>query len=388
MRKNIASDANHIGWLDGLRGVAAVWVFLSHVQILSGLGYVPVLSWGGIAVDLFMMLSGFLMAHHYVLRQHAEPWGQPSTWGIFWIRRWFRIAPLYYFLLLIALYFAPTLGKFRAAIAIVWPQTATQPDRYLDQDFNNILIHLSFLFGLVPNYAFRTPLPDWSIGLEMQFYLVFPFFMIAIKHLGKIKFGFFLVVGCLGVEFLFKEFFRSFEMPAFLPMKLYIFIIGIWAALSRNNKQPGGMMIPLTVSIVICLVPCIRSRAVEDFGRIILILGFFYFMSDGTLPSVRVFDTFINWLRKIFSTKPSMLLGDASYGFYLIHLLFLVPVAGVLVQQPAYLGFPGFLRFSICALLAGPISMLISLLLHRLIELPAVNSGKKFLSIFIYHYQQ
>lgn len=378
----MSSDAVHIGWLDGIRGVAAAWVFLSHAQILSGLGYVPVLSWGGIAVDLFMMLSGFLMAHHYVLRQHAEPWGQPSTWGKFWLRRWFRIAPLYYLLLLIAMYFGPALGEFREAIAVVWSDTATRPDRYLDQSFHNALMHLSFVFGFIPDYAFKTPLPDWSIGLEMQFYLVFPFLMIFLKYFGPIRAGCLLVVLCIGFEWVFKDFFRSFEMPSFLLIKLYVFVVGVWVALSRNAKRSGGMMLPLVFSVAVCLVPFVRSGAIEDAGRVAMVIGFFYLMGDGSLPSFPVFDAVIDRARRVFSNKFSAFCGDASYGFYLIHLLFLIPIAGMLVEQPTYLNFPGFLRFSICVLLAGSLSMMSAWLLYRLIEKPAVRIGKGVLFSF------
>src|SRR3569832_20408 len=113
-------NAEHLPWLDGLRGFAALWVLASHVQILSGMHAVPVLSWGGLAVDLFMLLSGFLMAHHYVLRREREPWEDRSTFLIFWLRRFFRIAPLYYVLLVIALGLGPWLGEAREMIAQVW----------------------------------------------------------------------------------------------------------------------------------------------------------------------------------------------------------------------------------------------------------------------------
>ena len=98
-----ANNTDHLPWLDGLRGFAALWVLVSHAQILSGMRGIPVLSWGELAVDLFMLLSGFLMAHHYVLRQEKEPWDAKATFYTFWLRRFFRIAPLYYFLLFFAL---------------------------------------------------------------------------------------------------------------------------------------------------------------------------------------------------------------------------------------------------------------------------------------------
>ena len=225
--------ADHVPWLDGLRGIAALWVFVSHVQILSGMRYVPLISWGGLAVDLFMMLSGFLMAHHYLLRRAREPWEEPSTWVHFWTRRFFRIAPLYYLLLIVALALGPWLGEQRGAIAAAWPTTATPAARYADQSFGNLLAHMSFVFGALPDYAFRTALPDWSIGLEMQFYLVFPLLMLAVARFGAFTVGTVTVAACVAMRWLWPGYFHQFEMPAFLPLKMYVFFIGMGIALSR-----------------------------------------------------------------------------------------------------------------------------------------------------------
>ena len=128
---------SHVPWLDGLRGIAAFWVVVSHVQILTGLRYVAVLSWGDLAVDLFMILSGFLMANHYIQRRATEPWDQTRTAVRFWVRRFFRIAPLYYALLATAMLLGPTLGEYRTAISDVWTQAATPLDRYNNQTLAN-----------------------------------------------------------------------------------------------------------------------------------------------------------------------------------------------------------------------------------------------------------
>ena len=116
-----------------------------------------------------MMISGFLMAHNCLARSEREPWEAWSTWRTFWVRRYFRIAPAYYLLLLIALAIGPMLGSYRAAIGEPFPQTLTPAARYLDASLSNVWYHVTFLFGTLPDHAFRTPLPDWSIGLEMQF---------------------------------------------------------------------------------------------------------------------------------------------------------------------------------------------------------------------------
>ncbi|RUW43706.1 acyltransferase, partial [Mesorhizobium sp. M1A.F.Ca.ET.072.01.1.1] len=94
--------------LDGLRALAAMWVLVGHCLLLTG-WRVPILGEPDLGVDLFIMLSGFLMVFHYQLRQDNEPWQRPETWLKFWTRRYFRIAPLFYVMLFLALALGPYL---------------------------------------------------------------------------------------------------------------------------------------------------------------------------------------------------------------------------------------------------------------------------------------
>lgn len=368
-----APSVEHLPWLDGLRGLAALWVLASHVQILTGMRAIPVFSWGGLAVDLFMLLSGFLMAHHYVQRRHQEPWDSGSTFCIFWTRRFFRIAPLYYLLLLVAMVLGPWLGAHREAIASVWPATATPMERYQDQSLSNILLHISFLFGALPDYAFRTPLPDWSIGLEMSFYLAFPFLMLLIMRLGEIRAGGVALLTCLVVVFVFRGFFHQFEMPSFLPLKLYLFLIGIWMATSRLQ---GSMLVSLLLSMPVLAGVWMIERSDQAIGRMVLVVGMFYLMNNGTLPGSLRLDRLIQRLRGILSARLSRFLGDTSYSVYLLHLLLVIPVAGLLTRHAAYLEAPGWVRFMTCFAIVVPAVYLISWSLYRLVELPGIRIGK------------
>src|SRR5438477_6188480 len=90
-----SAERSRVECLDGLRGIAALWVLLDHCLLLTGYS-LPVIDMPDLGVDHFMMLSGFLMVFHYHLRAQAEPWDAPHTWAKFWLRRFFRIAPLYY----------------------------------------------------------------------------------------------------------------------------------------------------------------------------------------------------------------------------------------------------------------------------------------------------
>ena len=98
---------NYIGILDTLRGFLAFWVFYGHVKMAS-IG--KDVLWGSpaIAMDGFMLLSGFLMAYHWILRKDKFKtiWLQTKD---FYTGRFFRIAPLYYLLFTIGYIFQDSL---------------------------------------------------------------------------------------------------------------------------------------------------------------------------------------------------------------------------------------------------------------------------------------
>lgn len=373
------NNIEHLPWLDGLRGIAALWVLLSHVQILSGFRTIPVLSWGSLAVDLFMMLSGFLMTHHYILRKNKEPWERLSTAGKFWLRRFFRIAPLYYVLLVIALFMGDYLGESRHSIAAVWPNTATDPERYFDQSIQNIIAHFTFYFGFSPTYSFRSPLPDWSIGLEMQFYLVFPLLMFLMYKFGPVKITFATLLGCLFLQNVFPGFFHQFQMPSFLLLKLYVFSIGIWIALARDD---GEMKRGFSVALGIAIAYFVMDRSGLAFGRIVIVVLMFYLMDNGTMPASKYLTKVVEWARVTLSSRISVFLGETSYASYLVHLLFVIPIAGWLSTQTFYVELPGSVRFGLCLALTIPFIYFTSWVLFNKVEKRGIDIGKLAIKAF------
>ena len=175
----------HISCLDGIRGGLALWVFSGHLCTAVG-AKIPVLSAPALAVDLFMLVSGFLMVYH-----HANCHGALSTdddefvfrWSEvkkFWVRRFFRIAPLYYFLLPFSFFIGSNFKfwtkQIEATFPPPWADKLSHCAEPIDAglSFLNVLSHLTFSFGLFPQYASNNSLPDWSLSLEMQFYFLFP----------------------------------------------------------------------------------------------------------------------------------------------------------------------------------------------------------------------
>src|SRR5450631_1003577 len=78
-------------FLDGVRGVMAMWVFVYHAAVVCGFS-INLIPSGAIAVDVFMFLSGLLMTRNFIARKKTEPLGSAKTILKFFIRRFFRIA--------------------------------------------------------------------------------------------------------------------------------------------------------------------------------------------------------------------------------------------------------------------------------------------------------
>ncbi len=213
---NVPGDS--LGLIDLLRVVAAWAVLAWHLADVIHFKRMPVFGSAAFAVDIFMNVSGFLMLFHFVLREPREPWNAPRTWRAFWLRRFFRIAPLYYVLLLLSFLLRDSLGLRTF-------------------DLRSLLFHTTFLFGLVPSQVTNTAFPDWSLSLEMQFYACFPFLALLAR---RVSTGLFFALastvaalanGSVGYYVGSPpKFLGWLPQPSVLPLKLHVFAVGIVAA--------------------------------------------------------------------------------------------------------------------------------------------------------------
>ncbi|TGS10326.1 acyltransferase [Mesorhizobium sp. M2E.F.Ca.ET.209.01.1.1] len=372
------TESSRIECLDGLRATAALWVLVGHCLLLTG-WHLPVLGDPALGVDLFIMLSGFLMVFHYQLRQDKEPWQRPETWLKFWTRRYFRIAPLFYVMLFFALALGPYLYESRMVIDAFLQRVPQAPERFLDSGPKNIVAHLTFLFGLSPNLAYRTPLPDWSLGLEMQFYAVFPALMLLARRFGWLRSA--MVVAALGalVVVVLKSMSVHFPMPSFLPLKIQVFLCGMLLAGVLGQSQPRPLL-HLALAMALAAIPFGDGYGVSKFLiREALVLGFFALVLYRMLPGAAGAAA-----RKVAVPLGGGIfhvLGEHSYSIYLIHLLILQPVAAfVITRYGDGLGAP--LRFAIVLAIVLPVVCLLSFVTYRLIEMPGQQLGRIVLRRF------
>lgn len=364
---------NRIECLDGIRGLAALWVIIGHAHMLTGFR-VRFLGDPDLGVDLFILVSGFLMVFHYRLRQMKEPWQSVSTWKKFWGRRLFRIAPLYYIVLAIALLLGPAIYEARVIIDTFNGSPLQQSSRYLDQSFSNALMHITFLFGFVPEYAYRTPLPDWSIGLEMQFYLFLPLIMVLIHRIGVVG-GMALTVSIgVAVALTTAKSGYVFPMPTFLPLKMHVFAAGMLMAfaLGENAKIAWAA---LTASVLLVLIPIGGDVRFDHlFVRAVLVCAFFGVIHHKALP--RPLDLASSAVGKFLGNRFFGYLGEFSYGAYLIHLLVMQPVlAYLIVNHPM----ANSMRWLICLIVTIPITYLFAVIGYYFVEKPGQIVGRRAL---------
>lgn len=372
----MAESRQQLAFLDGLRGFASLWVLVGHAMFMTGYK-VDIIAQPDMAVELFIIISGFLMAYHYQLRQAREPWSDPTTWKIFWVRRFFRIAPLYYVCLAVALYFGPDLWQQRLDAAAVMPgglaETARYADRYLDQSLTNILLHVSFLFGMTYTHNFATPLPDWSIGLEMQYYAALPFLMLIVLRLGW-KLGMALLVGVIWIVGRWLDT-HGFVVGAYsiLAMKFHLFAAGMLIAMSIRGEGRAKWLFLLAACAAI-FVPLGGGRDMLHRAiKIGIVIGFFALIYRAMLP--RLLQRVVGWLDFVLANPASRWIGDLSYGVYLIHLLVMLPVCGWLATTyPALAAFP---RFWAALALTVAITYALAFAAYRLIELPGISWGRQ-----------
>lgn len=152
--------------LDGLRGVAALVVVLFHVMLrwpthLQGLAF---MQGGYLSVDVFFVLSGFVIAHAYAERLP----GSSGAIATFLRRRWLRIYPLHLAMLglLLALELAKLLAQSRGAHPDIPPFTG-------QNDVTGLAENLLMVQSWVGSPRLGWNAPSWSLSAEAGAYLVF-----------------------------------------------------------------------------------------------------------------------------------------------------------------------------------------------------------------------
>jgi peptidoglycan/LPS O-acetylase OafA/YrhL len=145
------NSARHMPGLDGLRALAVIAVVWHHTH--PGYAFLPISRHGFLGVDVFFVLSGFLITTLLLSEQRAT--GTISLRN-FYIRRSLRIFPLYYLVLaLLSVYFAVAASTANSQAFL-----------------RELPWHVSYTSNWVELQSMMAI--TWSLSTEEQFYLVWP----------------------------------------------------------------------------------------------------------------------------------------------------------------------------------------------------------------------
>ena len=294
--------------LQSLRGVAAMWVVLYHLDVYlfaNGLELLPVpgLRFGWLGVDLFFVLSAYLLATPFF-----GP--RPPRFARFMTDRFLRVAPAYYVALGAA-----------AVTVLVWNTAPWRPFYVMLNVFYVGNFDLLSLYAVNPVF--------WTLAVEMQFYVLLP--LLALGFRGR-RWPVALAL-CLATSFLYRallwdqglqaQTLATFTLPAFLGH----FALGLAAARLGPIQSPVGSGVrraifvaglPFVVVPPLLWIPedsiafGIDSFEGQVFVRPLTAVGF-------TLLVLATASG--GWPARVLQSRPLAWLGGISYSLYLIHLL-------------------------------------------------------------------
>jgi peptidoglycan/LPS O-acetylase OafA/YrhL len=312
--------------LDSVRALAALWVFAYHVWQFGGSPsllcsvdkHTTDLFWlvhhGPVGVDIFMVLSGFCLFWPLTKRPFEFEWKQYA------FRRIRRILPAYYAAIAYAILTPVALVLF---VRMAGWEANSQPVPSLRQ----VIFHLFFIHTLFPDTWNGITGAFWSMGLEAQFYVVFPLLAWAWKRIGirAIAYAaltsvfFRIVVSLLQGD---ADSIESFLLSITFLGRWMQFAAGMGAALWVRHTLSGT---PIQITPMQWCSLAAISGAIEILGlvapsitqgpvplRDIL-------LSTGTAGLLASLCTAPAWLKFPLTRGPLPYLGKISYSFFLIH---------------------------------------------------------------------
>lgn len=300
MRKD---EINYFLWIDVLRAIAIFMVVLVHTgQYGAGtLGLTNslknVIRLGAHGVQLFFLVSGFTMM--LTFRRHQERESLPIT--NFFIRRFFRIAPMFYI-----------------AILYYLIQDGLGPRYWLGDAPNittgNIVSSVLFINGFNPYFINSIVPGEWSIAVEMLFYALFPWLIYKFKKPELLVTMLVIVLIMKGfLQFILEnnqmisdsDLWRNY-LVLYFPSQLPIFVLGL-ILYSLINDEQFSIAHLATALLPIALVMTLGIPYVDNG---LLNYGFLFFLL--AILSSKI-------VRKNWFTLAVGWIGKVSYSIYLVH---------------------------------------------------------------------
>jgi peptidoglycan/LPS O-acetylase OafA/YrhL len=368
-RKLRPDTSTKLRFIEGMRAVAALYVVIGHIcgmvdpRYLST-GKTGVAPWlhtlmapfwhGHLAVAAFIVLSGFCLQFGLYQRDDGRVYGLKK----FFKRRALRILPAYYACLAFSII---------VCLAVTIPANRAPFNYYLPLNAGTIFSHVFMVQNWSIDWMYKINGVLWSIGIETQLYLIFPFLILLMQKRSPLE-----LLATVGIP--------AFITIALLPNagKLYswfgiLFVCGMLAAhfAFRPHKKLGSnppLGYALTVSALLFTVyTMVTGKRFDPATLIASDLAF------GIATAAYVYTATISpgaRIEKLLSARWLVSIGVFSYSLYLIH----HPLLQILhVYRPSFALAPES-AFVYQVLIGLPIILAISWTFSRIFEKPFVKS--------------
>ena len=296
-------DPGRIASLDGVRGLALIvilpchcalpWLAVAEPTWLDAL-YLRVVTLGFVGLDLFFVLSGFLITGILVRTK-----GREGFFRNFYMRRSLRVFPLYYLVVGLLLFVLP------------------RPEREPGMAAAHLLYYQNVWYALTPLHARDGALEiTWSMAIEEQFYLVWPALIWLVPNRHHAKLCVAAILG--GMALRYGLALGDFE-HAWLLTPCRADAIGLGALLAVTSGGPVWFWRVVLVASVAGLLTIMQVFGPQLEGKVMLTVG----LSCAALfaASLIMVARSGGLLGRVFGSRFMGLLGLYSYAVYLTHML-------------------------------------------------------------------
>jgi peptidoglycan/LPS O-acetylase OafA/YrhL len=351
----VTAGRHRLAGLDGVRGLAALYVVCNHVFLRAFPGYpadhapfwAAWLIYGRFAVVVFIVLSGFSLA----LSPARHDWRLDGLWA-YAVRRARRILPPYW-------------AALAFSLAVAW--LVVPPPGQPGPDLRSIAVNGLLVQNLVsapsPNRAF------WSIAVEAQLYLLFPLLLLLHRRRGAAAMlaAVTLVVAAIGLAASHSAWLENAVIQS-PPDMAALFAVGIVAAGivvagERHRSWPWGWIAAAAAAPVLAAIWWQGSVwTLDNLLWVDLALGPAVGCLFAALATGRPAP-----LRRLLDTRPVRSLGWSSYSLYLTHEPIVVVLSAKVVAGRVSPGAPTFL---VLLALAVPATVVFARLFAAVFEAP------------------
>ncbi len=355
-----------LNYINASRGLAILMVIMLHVSYsVKGLSepFMYMCQKGAFGVQLFFVVSAFTLYRSYAFRYHLE--GNTREYNFF-IRRIFRIVPLYYLAIVfyaVIFYYIPSYNDGKPLVA--W----------------KVVMNVLFVNGFIPGSINYLPPGGWSVAIEMIFYCCMPFLFARIRNLRTALMLFIiLTVGAvilkLAIRYILIRLSISYQGPEnwflyyWFPNQAAVFILGVilFFALQKYRLRKAGLVKLAIASTSIALILFVYIKRKIDPYNII--------------PEHIISAAFLTVIVFLLAQKPARLydnkltrfLGKISFSLYLIHFIVIYGLADLVILEISPIG-QYFARLALTLVISASISAFT----YKFVELKGIEAGKHFL---------